>query len=90
MLGRSLCFLAGFYVAVLAGTGHAASPDEPTAPVPASQYSSILSGTKSYRPVEPLPWGDVIRRVMPKAKQPEEQQAPQGKQDAPTERKQKH
>jgi hypothetical protein len=87
MHGRFL-FLAPFYVAVLAASGHAAGPDDPMAPVPAGRYSSIMSGTKSYRPVEPLPWSDVIRRVMPKAKQSEERQAPQDKSGVPSEPKQ--
>jgi hypothetical protein len=79
MHGRSLLFLGGLYVVLLVGSALAAGPADPTAPVPANRYSSIMSGTKSYRPVEPLPWGDVIRRVIPKAKPPQEQQAPQDK-----------
>ena len=40
------------------------TPDAPIA-VPAARYEPIVSGTKSYRPVEPLPWGDINRRVAP-------------------------
>lgn len=80
MRSPSSVFLGALYVVLLAGSGHAAGPDDPMAPVPPSRYGSIMSGTKSYRPVEPLPWGDVIRRVMPKAKQPDAEQAPQDKQ----------
>lgn len=39
-----------------------ANPDEP---VPPAGYRPVVSGTKSFRPVEPMPWGDVNRRVMP-------------------------
>ena len=39
-------------------------PDEAVA-VPASGYEPALAGTRSYRPVEPMPWGDVNRRVAP-------------------------
>jgi len=53
---------------------HAASPDDPGAPASSARYRPVTSGTRTYRPVEPLPWGDVNRRVAP---QP--QQAPEGK-----------
>jgi len=46
----------------------AASADDPGAPVPAERYVPVLKGTRSYRPVEPLPWGDVNRRVDPQAR----------------------
>ena len=39
-------------------------PDEP-AGVPQWSPPSVLEGTRSFRPVEPLPWGDVNRRVAP-------------------------
>lgn len=39
-------------------------PDEP-AGVSHLAPGSILSGTRSFRPVEPLPWGDINRRVAP-------------------------
>jgi hypothetical protein len=41
-----------------------ALPDKPIA-VPAARYVPLGVGTKSYRPVEPMPWGDVNQRVMP-------------------------
>lgn len=53
-------------LALTAAAAHSAGPDDPEAPVPPAQYRSVISGTKSYRPVEPLPWGDVNRRVAPK------------------------
>lgn len=39
-------------------------PDEPGH---SSRYSyeAIYKGTRSYRPVDPMPWGDVNRRVAP-------------------------
>ena len=40
-------------------------PDDPARGGP-SNYRSITAGTRSYRPVEPLPWGDINRRVAPK------------------------
>jgi hypothetical protein len=48
-----------------AGEVLAASPADPATRVPAVRYDPVTSGTKSYRPVEPLPWGDVNRRVAP-------------------------
>jgi hypothetical protein len=61
---------------VLATAVHAASPDDPGSPAPPMRYQPVTSGTKSYRPVEPLPWGDVNRRVMPKDAQPSDHRAP--------------
>ncbi len=43
----------------------ARDPANPDANSPPVRYSPVISGTKSYRPVEPLPWGDINRRVMP-------------------------
>jgi hypothetical protein len=43
----------------------AQSAADPGAPVPPVRYESITAGTKSYRPVDPLPWPDVNRRVAP-------------------------
>jgi hypothetical protein len=37
-------------------------PDDPARRAP-SDYRSITAGTKSYRPAEPLPWGDINRGV---------------------------
>ena len=39
-------------------------PDEVVG-VPSSHYVPIGAGTKSYRPIEPMPWGDVNKRVAP-------------------------
>jgi hypothetical protein len=70
-------FLGGLLVTALVAGTQAASPDDPRAPVKANRYEPVISGTKSYRPVEPLPWGDVNRRVAPK-------QTPKDKHGAPT------
>ncbi len=45
-------------------------PNQPVA-VPYAHYGSVMSGTRSFRPVEPLPWGNVNRSVAP-----EEQSTP--------------
>lgn len=42
----------------------APSPDQPVGAV-GPAYLPVGAGTKSYRPVEPLPWGDINRRVAP-------------------------
>jgi hypothetical protein len=42
-----------------------ADPADPGMRVPNVRYAPVTSGTKSYRPVEPLPWPDVNRRVAP-------------------------
>lgn len=34
----------------------------------ASSYEPIGAGIKSYTPVEPMPWGDVNKRVAPQEK----------------------
>jgi hypothetical protein len=39
-------------------------PDAPVS-VPPSTYVPLSIGTKSYHPVEPMPWGDVNKRVAP-------------------------
>ncbi len=68
--------LGGLLVAASAAGGYAASPDDPGASVKANRYSPVTSGTKSYRPVGPLPWGDVNRRVAPKQTPKDKQRAP--------------
>jgi hypothetical protein len=68
--------LGGLLVTALLAGAQAASPDDPKAPVKSNRYSPVTSGTKSYRPVEPLPWGDVNRRVAPKQTPPDKQGAP--------------
>lgn len=70
-------FSGGLLATALVLGAQAASPADPGAPVKANRYSPVTSGTKSYRPVEPLPWGDVNRRVAPK-------QTPQDKHGPPT------
>ena len=78
-----LLLLLGLAAATATATGHAASPDDPGARVPEAGYRPITAGTKRYRPLEPLPWGQVNRRVMPK-----DAQAPEdGTQPAPPEDK---
>ena len=44
-----------------------AMPDEPGHASPRFKYEAINAGTRSYRPVDPMPWGDVNRRVAPAA-----------------------
>ncbi|MEQ1613825.1 MAG: hypothetical protein ABL904_13840 [Hyphomicrobiaceae bacterium] len=39
-------------------------PDEPVAVKP-FRYAPITKGVQSYRPINPMPWGDVNRRVAP-------------------------
>jgi hypothetical protein len=57
-----LCLL----LALVPGAGAwARDAADPGATVPPAHYRSILSGTRSFRPVEPMPWGDVNRRVAP-------------------------
>jgi hypothetical protein len=70
------------FLAVAGSPAFAATPDNPGAPAPPARYSPIISGSKSYRPVEPLPWGDVNRRVAPPVKGPAEA-PPKGKENAP-------
>lgn len=41
-------------------------PDEAIGVSP-SHYVPIGAGTKSYRPIDPMPWGDVNKRVAPPA-----------------------
>lgn len=67
--------LGGLLVTALVAGAQAARPDDPGAPVKANRYSPVTSGTKSYRPVEPLPWGDVNKRVAPK-QTPKDKQVP--------------
>ena len=35
-----------------------------------ARYVPLGTGTKSYRPVEPMPWGDLNRRVAPREGKP--------------------
>jgi hypothetical protein len=52
-------------LALLVTPSRAQSAADPGAPAPPVRYESITAGTKSYRPVEPMPWPDVNRRVAP-------------------------
>jgi hypothetical protein len=70
MRARTFLSLCGFAAVAGSLTVAAATPDDPGANVPPSRYSPVISGTKSYRPVEPLPWADVNRRVAPKSDGP--------------------
>ncbi len=68
-------FIAGMLLATLTGWGNrdeelawphsGPMPDNPVKVKPL-QYKSIGQGNQSYRPIEPMPWGDVNKRVMPK------------------------
>jgi hypothetical protein len=40
------------------------TPDQPVKGPP-TRYKTVGMGTKSYRPVEPMPWGEVNKRVAP-------------------------
>lgn len=44
------------------------SPDDPGYGTP-SHYSPITAGTKRFRPVEPLSWEELNRRVAPQKKE---------------------
>jgi hypothetical protein len=70
MRARTLLLLATLVVALMTA---AATPDDAGVRIPASRYVPITSGTKSYRPVDPLPWGEVNRRVAPPGVVPGEQ-----------------
>jgi hypothetical protein len=89
MRARPLLILSGFALGV-AAAGAAASPDNPRASVPGDPYRSVTSGIKRYRPVEPLPWGDVNRRVTPPRGSPGKAAEPDGKGASPTPRQHRH
>jgi hypothetical protein len=65
-------FAAALLVPMIAGWGDAPPswpvngpmPDRPVGEAH-STYAPVLAGTKTYRPVEPMPWGAVNRRVAP-------------------------
>ena len=50
-------------------------PDEPGHGT-SQRYDPIARGTLSFRPVEPMPWGDVNRRVAPQGALPAPNGAP--------------
>jgi hypothetical protein len=65
-------------------------PDDPARGGPLS-YQSIIAGTKSYRPVEPLPWNDINRGVAPKgALPPKGEPGPKDGKAAPSDRAPPH
>lgn len=45
-------------------------PADPASPVPPVAHRSVLAGTADYVPIEPKPWGDANRRVMPEERKP--------------------
>ena len=67
-----------FLVALVAVAWRGTDPEWPVAgPMPdepghasGTKYNAVGQGTKSFRPVEPMPWGDVNRRVAPPAASP--------------------
>lgn len=65
---RALMFLALGHLTSIAPV-FATDPADPAARVPPARYESITAGGKSYRPVEPMPWADVNRRVAPPGSQ---------------------
>jgi hypothetical protein len=64
LMDARILIIAGFLVPSLAGA-LSANPADPSAPVAPQRYQPVTGGTKSYRPVEPMQWGDVNRRVTP-------------------------
>lgn len=78
-LALSLLLLAGWGERDLDWPYAGPMPDQPVA-VPEAHYGSVMSGTRSFRPVEPLPWGGVNRRVTPEQKSapPEKSQPMEG------------
>lgn len=44
-------------------------PSDPRARVPRGGYQSVTAASKTFRPVAPLPWDELNRRVTPRPKQ---------------------
>ena len=57
-------------------------PDEAVG-IPHAKYSPVDGGTNSYRPVEPMPWGDINKQVAPQAKPPGASKPEASKPEAP-------
>jgi hypothetical protein len=57
--------LISFAIAGVALPTWGRDPADPNVPVPPARYAPVISGTKSYRPVQPVPWGNVNRSVAP-------------------------
>lgn len=56
-------------------------PADPRAGKPTVGYKSVTSGVRGYRPVDPLPWGDINKRVsQPEGGAAQTQQQPQPQQ----------
>jgi hypothetical protein len=73
--------LINFVTVVAAFPAWGRDPADPSASVPPAGYAPVTSGTKSYRPVQPAPWGNVNRGVTP----PEKGKAvPEPKRKSPT------
>ena len=49
-------------------------PSNPNVEAVTSGYRPVTHGLGSYRPVDPLPWGDVNKRVTPIPKPPPKQE----------------
>jgi len=62
-----LALLLALLISAPTASPVAAAADDPGAGVPAQRYLPVFQGSRSYRPVEPLPWGDVNRRVAPQS-----------------------
>lgn len=45
----------------------ARDPSDPGAGSSILEYKRVIRGLQSYRPVDPLPWGEMNRRVTPKS-----------------------
>ena len=43
-------------------------PSDPSERVPGTSYRPVTAATRTYRPVAPLPWGELNRRVTPRPK----------------------
>jgi len=76
MVSAKICF--GVFIAVALSTQAAGQtpalgardPSDPLQTVPGVSYRPITSGSKSFRPIDPLPWRGVNDRVAPQP-QPE-------------------
>lgn len=52
-------------------------PSVPNVGIAPANYRPVTRDINSYRPVDPLPWGDVNKRVSPIPKQPPKQEKAQ-------------
>ena len=61
---------SGFYLdacSCLPRTIGARDPSDSREPVPPAAYEPVTAGIRTYRPVEPLPWEELNKRIMPKS-----------------------